>query len=265
MPTVTPIAVGIPNLSTLTEVTESNQPSGMALPGIVLNMASALAVALLEDQKLQHEALTECGTSFLASSVHIHASSLPKGSSSCEGSRLATPYESAPANTRSPGSVRSVRTGASSQVKEIITSMSSAELMKAAVKQQVRKQGEEVSVSSDGDEEAEQPSTTPGDTPGIRLPIDFVILHQFMQSTSGTEGYSGGFVLVAKYYIKNESTAVQNGLRNDISKSQFYQPSTRQAKPYLNKTITVKSWGLVCMEYKNQEVEEWNELDASLP
>ncbi|KAK0445284.1 uncharacterized protein EV420DRAFT_1648423 [Desarmillaria tabescens] len=103
------------------------------------------------------------------------------------------------------------------------------------------------------------------DTPGIRLPIDFAILHQFMQSTSGTESYSGGFVLVAKYYIKNESTAVQNGLRNDVSKSQFYQPSTRQAKPHLNKTITVKSRGLICMEYKNQEVKEWNELDALSP
>ncbi|KAK0464755.1 uncharacterized protein EV420DRAFT_1476146 [Desarmillaria tabescens] len=88
---------------------------------------------------------------------------------------------------------------------------------------------------------------------------------QFMQSTSSTESYSGGFALVAKYYIKNESMAVQNGLRNDVSKSQFYQPSTCQAKPHLNKTITVKSQGLICMEYKNQEVEEWNELDASLP
>ncbi|KAK0446938.1 uncharacterized protein EV420DRAFT_1714371 [Desarmillaria tabescens] len=33
------------------------------------------------------------------------------------------------------------------------------------------------------------------DMPGIRLPVDFAILHQFMQSTSGTEGYSGGFAL----------------------------------------------------------------------
>ncbi|KAK0452786.1 uncharacterized protein EV420DRAFT_1645636 [Desarmillaria tabescens] len=40
---------------------------------------------------------------------------------------------------------------------------------------------------------AEEPT---GDTPGIRLPVDFAILHQFMQSTSGTEGYSGGFTLI---------------------------------------------------------------------
>ncbi|KAK0464753.1 uncharacterized protein EV420DRAFT_1476145 [Desarmillaria tabescens] len=91
---------------------------------------------------------------------------------------------------------------------------------------------------------------------------DFAILHPFMQSTSSTESYSGGFVLVAKYYIKNEGTAVQNRLRNNVSKSQFYQPSTRQAKPLPKQDYYSQISGTRLYEYKNQEVEEWNELDA---
>ncbi|KAK0449343.1 hypothetical protein EV421DRAFT_1732615 [Armillaria borealis] len=41
-----------------------------------------------------------------------------------------------------------------------------------------------------------------GDTLGIRLPIDFANFNQIAQSTSGTKGYSGGFTLLAKYYIR---------------------------------------------------------------
>ncbi len=46
------------------------------------------------------------------------------------------------------------------------------------------------------------------DTLGIRLPIDFVIFYQIMQSTSGTESYSEGFTLIASILHKIVSNAV---------------------------------------------------------
>ncbi len=47
-----------------------------------------------------------------------------------------------------------------------------------------------------------------GDTLGIRLPVDFAILYQIMQSTSSTESYSEGFTLIARILHKIVSNTV---------------------------------------------------------
>ncbi len=46
------------------------------------------------------------------------------------------------------------------------------------------------------------------DTLGIRLPVDFVILYQIMQSTSSTKSYSEGFTLIARILHKIVSNTV---------------------------------------------------------
>ena len=47
-----------------------------------------------------------------------------------------------------------------------------------------------------------------GDTLGIRLPVDFAIFYQIVQSTSGTESYSEGFTLIASILHKIVSNTV---------------------------------------------------------
>ncbi len=52
---------------------------------------------------------------------------------------------------------------------------------------------------------AKQPSI---DTLGIRIPIDFAILYQITQSTSGTESYSEGLTLIDSILHEIVSNAV---------------------------------------------------------
>ncbi len=46
------------------------------------------------------------------------------------------------------------------------------------------------------------------DTLDIKLPIDFAIFYQIMQSTSSTESYNEGFTLIARIIHKIMSNAV---------------------------------------------------------